>query len=97
MNETQLCTIEQIEQFLIGSAQIEFTTSGDDNERYAPLNRIFRRRARHGTDGAFRYGDQRIESRNITTTRDVFPGIQSRRIFTVECGHPIQWPDVHES
>ena len=43
MNETQLCTIEQIEQFLIGSAQIEFTTSGDDNERYAHISRVLKR------------------------------------------------------
>ena len=43
MNETQLCTIEQIEQFLIGSAQIEFSTSGDDNERYAHISRVLKR------------------------------------------------------
>ena len=43
MNETQLCTIEQIEQFLIGSAQIEFSTSGDDNERYAHVSRVLKR------------------------------------------------------
>ncbi|MFY9260297.1 MAG: hypothetical protein WAO71_07300 [Gallionella sp.] len=34
MNETRLCTIEQIEQFLSGCAEIEFSQSGDDNERY---------------------------------------------------------------
>ena len=43
MNETQLCTIEQIEQFLIGSAQIEFSTSGDDSERYAHISRVLKR------------------------------------------------------
>ncbi len=43
MNETQLCTIEQIEQFLIGSAQIEFSTAGDDNERYAHVSRVLKR------------------------------------------------------
>lgn len=43
MNETQLCTIEQIEQFLIGSAPIEFSTSGDDNERYAHISRVLKR------------------------------------------------------
>ena len=43
MNETQLCTIEQIEQFLIGSAQIEFSTSGDDSERYAHVSRVLKR------------------------------------------------------
>ena len=43
MNETQLRTIEQIEQFLLGSAQIEFSTSGDDNERYAHISRVLKR------------------------------------------------------
>ena len=43
MNETQLCTIKQIEQFLIGSAQIEFSTSGDDNDRYAHISRVLKR------------------------------------------------------
>ena len=42
MNETLLCTIEQIQQFLIGSAQIEFSTSGDDNERYAHISRVLK-------------------------------------------------------
>ena len=37
MNETQIFTIEQIEQFLICSAPIEFSTSGDDNESYAHI------------------------------------------------------------
>ncbi len=43
MNEAQLCTIEQIEQFLLGSAQIEFSTSGDGNERYAHISRVLKR------------------------------------------------------
>jgi integrase len=40
MNETKLCTIEQIEQFLSGCTQIEFTKSGDDNERYEHISRV---------------------------------------------------------
>ena len=43
MNETRLCTIEQIEQFLSGCTQIEFTKSGDDNERYAHISRVLKR------------------------------------------------------
>ena len=43
MNETRLCTIEQIEQFLSGCTQIEFTQSGDDNERYAHISRVLKR------------------------------------------------------
>jgi len=35
MNETRLCTIEQIEQFLGASAQIDFSSHGGDLERYA--------------------------------------------------------------
>jgi hypothetical protein len=34
LNETRLCTIEQVEQFLSGGLQIEFSKSGDDSERY---------------------------------------------------------------
>jgi hypothetical protein len=34
MNETRLCTIEQIERFLSASDPIEFSASGDDMERY---------------------------------------------------------------
>ncbi|SBT04976.1 Integrase catalytic region (fragment) [Candidatus Accumulibacter aalborgensis] len=33
MNETRLCAIEQIEQFLSASASIEFSATGDDSER----------------------------------------------------------------
>ena len=43
MNETQLCTIEQIEQFLSGSAAIEFSTAGNDSERYAHISRVLKR------------------------------------------------------
>lgn len=43
MNETRLCTIEQIEQFLNGCTQIEFTKSGDDSERYKHISRVLKR------------------------------------------------------
>jgi len=43
MNETKLCTIEQIEQFLIASADIAFTAHGDDLERYAHISRVLKR------------------------------------------------------
>lgn len=43
MNETKLCTIEQIEQFLKASAQVEFTKHGDDNERYEHISRVLKR------------------------------------------------------
>ena len=43
MNETQLCTIEQIRQFLIASAPIEFSRAGDDGERYAHISRVLKR------------------------------------------------------
>ena len=36
MNESKLCTIEQIEQFLIANADVTFTAYGGDLERYAP-------------------------------------------------------------
>ncbi len=37
MNESKLCTIQQIEQFLNASAPVEFSksTDGDESERYA--------------------------------------------------------------
>lgn len=40
MNETQLRTIEQVEQFLNASAPIEFSAAGDDVERYAHISRV---------------------------------------------------------
>lgn len=43
MNETRLCTIEQIEQFLRGCTQIEFSKSGDDSERYEHISRVLKR------------------------------------------------------
>ena len=43
MNETQLRTIEQIEQFLSASAPIEFSAAGDDSERYAHISRVLSR------------------------------------------------------
>ena len=43
MNETRLCTIEQVEQFLIGCNQIEFSKFGDDSERYEHISRVLKR------------------------------------------------------
>ena len=43
MDETRLDTIEQIEQFLSASAPIEFSTIGDDSERYAHISRVLKR------------------------------------------------------
>jgi len=43
MNETKLCTIEQIEQFLSGSTDIVFTAHGNDIERYAHISRVLKR------------------------------------------------------
>ena len=43
MNETRLCTIEQIEQFLSASAQIEFSAHGDDAQRYEHISRVLKR------------------------------------------------------
>ena len=43
MNETRLCTIEQIEQFLSASAQIEFSAHGDDVQRYEHISRVLKR------------------------------------------------------
>jgi hypothetical protein len=43
MDESQLRTIEQIEQFLDGSAQVAFTAHGGDLERYAHISRVLKR------------------------------------------------------
>jgi hypothetical protein len=43
MNETRLRTIEQIEQFLNASEQIEFIAHGDDSERYEHISRVLNR------------------------------------------------------
>lgn len=43
MNETQLRTIEQIEQFLSASAVIEFSAHGDDVGRYEHISRVLKR------------------------------------------------------
>lgn len=43
MNETQLRTIEQIEQFLDASAVIKFSALGDDAGRYEHISRVLKR------------------------------------------------------
>ena len=43
MNETRLRTIEQIEQFLSTSEQIEFIAHGDDSDRYEHISRVLKR------------------------------------------------------
>jgi hypothetical protein len=43
MNETRLDTIEQIEQFLSGSASVAFTASGDNADRYGHISRVLKR------------------------------------------------------
>ena len=43
MNETRLCTIEQIEQFLSASAPIEFSAAADDGARYEHISRVLKR------------------------------------------------------
>ena len=43
MDESQLRTIEQIEQFLGASAEVAFTAHGDDLERYAHISRVLKR------------------------------------------------------
>ena len=45
MNESKLCTIAQIEQFLNASALVEFSksTGGDDADRYAHISRVLKR------------------------------------------------------
>ena len=43
MNETKLCTIEQIAQFMVASADIGFSAHGDDVERYAHISRVLKR------------------------------------------------------
>jgi len=43
MNEERLGTIEQIEDFLSGSAAIEFSVAGDDGERYGHISRVLQR------------------------------------------------------
>jgi len=43
MDESRLVTIEQIEQFLAGSAQVGFSAHGNDEERYAHISRVLKR------------------------------------------------------
>jgi transposase InsO family protein len=43
MNETRLRTIEQIEQFLSASEEIEFLAHGDDSDRYEHISRVLKR------------------------------------------------------
>lgn len=40
--EARLCTIEQIEQFLTGSVQIELTKSGNDSERFEHISYVLK-------------------------------------------------------
>ncbi len=43
MNETRLCTIEQVKQFLGASAEIDFSAHGGDLERYAHISDVLKR------------------------------------------------------
>ncbi|MDP2818930.1 MAG: integrase [Polaromonas sp.] len=43
MDESQLRTIEQIDQFLIASADVAFTAHGGEVERYAHISRVLQR------------------------------------------------------
>lgn len=43
MNESQLRTIEQVEQFLSASALVEFSAHGGDAERHAHISRVLKR------------------------------------------------------
>ena len=43
MDESRLCTIEQIEEFLSASTLVEFSKYGDDIERYEHISRVLKR------------------------------------------------------
>ena len=43
MNEERIGTIKQVEQFLSASALIEFSATGDDDERYGHISRMLKR------------------------------------------------------
>jgi hypothetical protein len=43
MNESKLCTIEQIEQFLLANAEVAFTAHDGDLERYAHISGVLQR------------------------------------------------------
>ena len=43
MNESKLCTIEQIERFLAGNSEVKFSGYENDLERYAHLSRVLKR------------------------------------------------------
>ena len=43
MDESQLRTIEKIEQFLGASAEVTFTAHASDVEHYAHINRVLKR------------------------------------------------------
>lgn len=43
MDESRLITIAQIEEFLSGSLQVEFSAHSGDDERYAHISRVLKR------------------------------------------------------
>ena len=43
MNESRLCTIELIEQFLSADTLVAFSKQGDDTERYEHISRVLKR------------------------------------------------------
>ena len=43
MDESRLCTIVQIEEFLSGSIEVEFSAYSGDTERYAHISRVLKR------------------------------------------------------
>lgn len=60
MDESQLRTIEQIEQFLDASVEVAFTAHGDDLECYAHISRVLKRfdyprRSKHDRGVLLRY------------------------------------------
>ena len=64
MDETQLCTIEQIKAFLRGSASIKFLAVGDDTERYAHISRVLKQFDYQGRTKKER-GPERVVLRNM--------------------------------
>jgi len=66
MNESRLCTIAQIEEFLVSSAQVGFSAHGDDTQRYEHISRVLKRfdyPRRVGADSKLSHRADRILSR----------------------------------
>ena len=92
MDESQLRTIEQIEQFLAASAEVSFAAYGDDVERYAHISRVIKRfdyppRSRHERGVVLHYLQHTSGYSRAQVTQDERQGHALNRLAAPRSAH----------